>query len=75
MNDNLKEIETILDEGNYNGLPNHIVADYIFDSFIVSKQRKLLKFFAEKWNPDQTTGLTIIDDEDIEKCINSFNCK
>jgi hypothetical protein len=75
MTEDQKEIKTILDEGNYNGLPNHIVADYIFDSFIVSKQRELLKFFAEKWNPDQTTGLTVIDDEDIEECINSFNCK
>ena len=40
----------------------------------VSQQRELLKFFAEKWNPEQTTYETVIDEQDIEKCIKNFNC-
>ena len=30
-----KEIETILDEGRYNGLPTHIVAEQLLDLFSV----------------------------------------
>lgn len=29
----LREIETILEEGGYNGLPTHIIAEQVFDLF------------------------------------------
>jgi len=41
---------------------------------VVAKQRELLNFFAKDWNENQTTGETVINSDDIIKCIKNFNC-
>ena len=38
-----KEIETILDEGRYNGLPTHIVAEQLLDLFSVVGRSEQLR--------------------------------
>jgi len=42
-----KQIETILDEGRYNGLSTHIIAEQLLDLFSVSQQRELLEGFRD----------------------------
>ena len=51
-----KKIEDILDEGRFNGLPIHIVAEQLFDLYNVSNQRELLIAFFES-----------VDAEDLEQ--------
>ena len=43
-----KKIEDILDEGRYNGLPTHIVAEQLLNLHTVIQQRELLKSFADE---------------------------
>ena len=63
-----KKIEDILDEGRFNGLPTHIVAEQLFDLYNVSNRRELLIDFAEKvyrrvfFTWDKKTSEKVVDE-------------
>ena len=63
-----KKIEDILDEGRFNGLPTHIVAEQLLDLYNVSNRRELLIDFAEKvyrrlfFTWDKKTSEEVVDE-------------
>jgi hypothetical protein len=68
------KINEICNKLNREQLSIYGATNELFDLCVVSQQRELLEFFAEKWNDNQTTSETVIISQDIEEVIKNFNC-